>query len=445
MKAIQRHSIHQKILSYLQKPEKILILEGVRQTGKTTAIQMATEGFDTLVITLTDETLPVVQLRQAETFDEFVLILKRDFGFTPNGSQVLVIDEAQKSITLHSFLMQMEREWKNQAVILSGSVMGAFFKPFRNSQKVSPAGRLTRIICRPFSFYEFLESIGQISVLQQIREFNFNGEFSEPLYHKCTELFYLYLTTGGYPDAIARLEDPNELFRYYQTLLSFFWQDADRYLTQITGKSQVQYGALFQTVLEAISRLTCQPSTRSSILSTDSPAYRTILPELLDAAEEWHFIFRLGTKMKTMTTKQGHNSKKYLWDVGVVNHLLNLSRTVTKQSDETLQAKLIETYVCQELVWYLETKDKLYSWKSHAKQSKEMDFLAFMQKTELGIEVKTSSKVNQKSISQLKAFHENYPQSKKCVVYNGIYKSEQFDYVPPFLLMRYLEWIDTKS
>lgn len=41
---IIRHLLHSELVSYFDHPQDILVVEGVRQTGKTTALRQALQG-----------------------------------------------------------------------------------------------------------------------------------------------------------------------------------------------------------------------------------------------------------------------------------------------------------------------------------------------------------------------------------------------------------------
>lgn len=434
---IRRHFLSDALDRHLTAPDKILILEGVRQTGKTTAIQVALQGRPHTLVTLSDETFEAVQVREAKTFEELRLTLKRNYHFEPGSGTSLVIDEAQRSHSLYNFIMQMAREWRGTPIILSGSVMGAFFKRPENKESVSPAGRVTKLTCRPFSFYEFLAWTGHNSLLAEIEAFTFEQPLADPIHQEAMRVFFEYLSSGGFPEAIARLGSTEQLYDYLQILLSLFRQDADRYLSEILESPKYQYGTLMYETLKAVAAHTSSPTKRSSLISTDSPAYRTILPALLDALEEWHFLFRLPTRMKTMTTKQGFSSKKYLWDTGVANHFLNLSRPVAAVSDPQLLSRLLENFTAQELIFYLKTRERLASWKSHQKQERELDFLASFPEQDVPFEVKTSP--NQKAISQLHEYLTLHPHSPAYVVsLENFQKTETREgtihWIPPYLL-----------
>ncbi len=445
MNYIRRHLLGKEIELYLKTPQKILILEGVRQTGKTTAIRQELQAQEKIrpiqptMITLTDETPETIQVREAKTFDELSLQLKRHFRFDP--SSPLIFDEAQRSPYLYGLLMQMAEEWKSTPIILSGSVMGALFKRHRDKKIVSPAGRITKLICRPFSFYEYLEGIGDHALLDDLRSFDLRNDLPKVIHEQALSKYFEYLTTGGHPEAIRCRNDTEALYDYFQTLLSFFWQDADRYVSEVLGDTRTQYGRLMHATFEAIARHTGDMTKRSSLISTDSPAYRTILPSLLEAAEDWHFVFRLAPEMKTFSTKPGFSSKKYLWDVGITNHFLNRSRPVHGKSDAALLSRLLEASVAQELVFHLKTADRLTSWKSHQKQSKELDFVAHFPTFDVAVEVKSTDRIRQQAISQLAEYIKAFPKGYFYVVYLGPYKKISWSgsaihWIPPYWVGR---------
>ncbi|MBI1883453.1 MAG: ATP-binding protein [Chlamydiae bacterium] len=437
---IHRHFLHSELLKHFQNPKEVIVLEGVRQTGKTTLIKQSLEGKPSLIVTLTDETVPVIRLREAATFEDFSEILARDFHFHPRDAKPLVIDEAQKSLHLHKFILKMHSDWKETPLVLSGSAMGVFFKRSEIQKTVSPAGRVRRFVCRVFSFAEYLELKGEETLLSQIRHFNLGQTLHPTLHERLMNLFYDYLSSGGFPEAI-KFGTTEKIYDYLETLLSFFWQDADRYLSELMGSNKRQYGMLFRTILESVARLTCFNSTRASLISTDSPAYRTDLPVLLDAAEEWHFLFRLPTYMESLTP-QRHSSKKYLWDVGVVNHFLNVGRPISGSSSPELLAKLLESFTAQELIFALRHKERLFSWKSQVKQPKEMDFLARFPEKDVGIEVKSSSSISQKAISQLREFKKRNPKAPCFVIYLGpVMQIENIWFIPPYLLGELARWV----
>jgi predicted AAA+ superfamily ATPase len=114
----------------------------------------------------------------------------------------------------------------------------------------------------------------------------------------------------------------------YEALINNFYRDADRFLTDEKNKLTrvVQYGSLLEHALKSISRLVAFPTTNSSILSTDSPAYRDVLPKLLEALRSWNLVYTLEYATRQNTTKRGYNSKKYIYDTGIMNFLFSIRR-----------------------------------------------------------------------------------------------------------------------
>ena len=108
--------IESKLLKFIEKKEKhknVLLVEGVRQTGKSTAIQMALQQADLpfLEINLETDKLFCKELDQTEDFHQFQTLLKRSYNFTPSSGMILYIDEANESQRLGQYVRQMKEDW----------------------------------------------------------------------------------------------------------------------------------------------------------------------------------------------------------------------------------------------------------------------------------------------------------------------------------------------
>ena len=131
---------------------RIILISGARQTGKTTMLQNFKYDKEKLIINLWDENTEVQSLKNADTFEKFSNYLVQFFNFKPDGKRILIIDEAQASKSLGKFIMQMHREWTDQKVILSGSILSNLF----DENMPMPVGRVLEIVMRPMNFREFL-------------------------------------------------------------------------------------------------------------------------------------------------------------------------------------------------------------------------------------------------------------------------------------------------
>lgn len=110
-------------------------------------------------------------------------------------------------------------------------------------------------------------------------------------------------------------------------------------------------------------------------------------------------------------------------------------------SPPDLLARLLESFVAQELVFQLGDRTRLQTWKSHHKQGKEMDFLARFPSGDIGVEVKASLAINQKAVSQLSEYLKTDPAAKGLIVTFGMPEKirlagREVFCVPPYFLGR---------
>ena len=432
-----KRDMEKDILRHLDSAnDQFILLSGARQTGKSSILENIKTDREKLIINLWDESQNTKLIKSAATFEQFEFFLNSAYGFRPDNSKILIIDEAQAGDNLGKFIMQMHRVWKNQRVIFSGSILSRLFR----DNIPMPTGRVIEFILRPLNFVEFLRFRNKESYLELI------SQISEPVQKEIHELlmseFELFLSVGGLPGVVRAFENKGDYLVLFESLVNNFYRDADRFLNEegVERSRTVQYGSLLEHCLKTIGRHVAFPTTNSTILSTDSPAYRVVLPKLLEALRSWHLVYTLEYETVQNTTKKGYSSKKYLFDTGIMNFLLTRGMSVTLAGSET-SAQLFENMVCQELVSYAGSARAVTSFKNNNKSSSELDFVVRTGRNIIPIEVKSGTKITDKSLFQMIEFLRTNGLKKGFVVYNGtvkIKKIDQFEivFIPPYLLHR---------
>jgi predicted AAA+ superfamily ATPase len=72
----------------------------------------------------------------------------------------------------------------------------------------------------PFSFYEFLNALGENLLLEAIRKANTTNPLHEIIHHKAIELLKKFLVIGGMPDAVAKYVNTSDLLQVQKVLNS---------------------------------------------------------------------------------------------------------------------------------------------------------------------------------------------------------------------------------
>jgi len=436
-----KRDIEKHLLAQLNSNDSsIILLSGARQTGKTTIINNLKTEKEKLIINLWDEENIIKVLKEADTFSKFETYLNTFFNFKPDGSKILFIDEAQASQHLGLFLMQMHREWKKQKVVLLGSILSNLF----TVNVPMPTGRTVEFVCRPLNFREFLKFSGKENYLDAIDFLNFDENIHKILLAE----YETFMQIGGMPGIVNTYIQKNNLYLVYESLLNNIYKDADRFISNFKDLNRsrtIQYGSLAEHCLKTIANLVAFPSTNSSILSTNSPSYRDILPTVLEALQMWHLVYYIKNETKEPTTKKGYNSKKYIFDTGIMNFISNKMLPVSLDSDSKISAKLLENIILQELITYTGSIKNITSYKTNNKVVNELDFLVNIKGKIIPIEVKCSSKINSKALSQVLSYLKNSSTVNHAVVICNSKPQEKeienykVHFIPPYLLGKFIE------
>ncbi len=415
------------------KGEHIVLISGARQTGKSTLAENFPAPEKKLVINLWDEERETLALRNAPTFSEFEHILKTVFRFIPGGSSILILDEAQASDHISSFIMEMQRKWQGQKVLLLGSLLANLYK----KGQPMPVGRTVEFTCRPLNFREFLRFGGKENLYELV-----NGDSTLPveIHNLLMDEYRKFLQLGGLPGIVAAYHENRDLPILFESLLNNIYRDADRFIDPSNGSHRgkiPQYGRILETVTKAVAHHLCSPTQNSSLLSTDSPAYRTVLPHVLEALNVWHLVYTLPMQTGQFSTKKGYNSKKYLFDTGVANFLLTRLMPIRFGAGDPAAAMLLENGVLQDCITRVDGISAVQCYRSNNRVPSELDFIITYRGDTIPIEVKSSAAVKLNTLSQLVDYLDRNNRKEGYVVFTGYPEVREFQgkilrLIPPY-------------
>lgn len=196
--------IEKYIINHLQsRSNKILIIDGARQIGKSYIIREAGQKLFTNFIELNMETDKVGEqnFAHAKTVDDFYLALSAVAGdkMKDKENTLVFIDEIQAYdhlLTLLKFL----REDDKFTYICSGSLLGVTLK----TTSSIPLGSIEIKHMYPLDFEEFLiaNGIGGLVLDTMRQKFAKREAMPNAIHNKMLDLFKKYLLVGGLPDAV---------------------------------------------------------------------------------------------------------------------------------------------------------------------------------------------------------------------------------------------------
>lgn len=200
--------LHRKIEKYIvnhlqSKTDKILVIDGARQIGKSYIIREVGKKLFPNFIELNMETDKVGEqnFAKAKTVDDFYLALSTVAGDKMKEKQntLVFIDEIQAYdhlLTLLKFL----REDNKFTYICSGSLLGVTLK----TTSSIPLGSIEIKHMYPLDFEEFLiaNGVGELVLSTMRKKFASREAMPDAIHNKLLDLFKKYLLVGGLPDAV---------------------------------------------------------------------------------------------------------------------------------------------------------------------------------------------------------------------------------------------------
>ena len=236
--------IEKEIQKWITNDRKALLIDGVRQVGKTYIIRKALEdaNCEYIEFNLLEQPMLVDLLNQSDTVSDMItnLSLFTDKHFH-KGKTFLFFDEIQE----YKELATRVKFWVDEGsfrYIFSGSLLGVELKNIKSA----PVGYLKTLTMYPLDFEEFLQI------------YNFSDDLKESLHHSFVErtavndaihkrmmqIFNMYLNVGGMPAAVDKfketknLEDvisehENIVVQYKKDFTRYETEDKKTYLTKI--------------------------------------------------------------------------------------------------------------------------------------------------------------------------------------------------------------------
>lgn len=300
----------QQFIQLNQDHKDVLIISGARQVGKTTLIDhvLSQTQRRSIKIDLEKTSSFAEKIDQTKDFDEFCKLLKDEFSFSPDNNEILFIDESQQSRRLGSYIRFMKENWRNATVILSGSLIGEI----HNEDTRRPVGREKFLELWPFNFTEFLFAIGHDTLVETLKNYSFGEEISELTHQRFLEDYDLYLKIGGLPAVIDSYKNG---LKWQDTIIDIY----KTYENDFVRYFGIENTNLFGRAVMAVAANVGSPSKNSQVIKLDAPGYKKVAG-ILAHLESWKLIIRVDQTGKA-PEQFNFPPKRYLYDLGVLNHL----------------------------------------------------------------------------------------------------------------------------
>ena len=230
--------LYRKIESYIEDhfktdSDKILILEGARQIGKSYIIrEVGKRLFENFVeINFVKDDEGNQTFKQIRTTEDFYLYLSMIAGKSLDNYQntLVFLDEIQQ---YPQFLTMLKffRQDKRYHFVASGSLLGITLR----STTSIPIGSVIRKEMYQLDFEEFLiaNDFGKEAIDVMHHKFVAGESLSEEMHQHVMDLFRRYLLVGGMPDAVNVYLSTHNIVKVreiQESIRSMYGEDASKY------------------------------------------------------------------------------------------------------------------------------------------------------------------------------------------------------------------------
>jgi len=380
------------IVGYLKKwygsdNRKPLLIRGVRQCGKTSAVRLFANG-NPGYMEINLEAPGEKDVFQRElTAKELLSAIRLSKGGTASVERsILFIDEIQTCPEAVKYLRYLYEDVPELAVIASGSLLELYLA--RESIQF-PVGRVEHAFMYPVTFREFLRASAREDMIDEMNKIPIPSYAVPVLYKE----YVNYSILGGMPEVLnAKLEgaELEELSTVYSSLMISFLDDIPKYASNRT-MAEVIRCCLEAVPSETGKRITYSGFGGSSYRSREAgEAIR-----MLQKAMLIHLVHASGS-MKPPIIENRRKSPKLLFvDSGLLMHLMGAQwETIgTKDLNSAFRGILAEQCIGQAIA--ANHRDRFPAMRFWARDkrgsSSEVDFLLQHGERLIPVEVKSGA------------------------------------------------------
>lgn len=418
---------------------KPLIIRGARQVGKTWLMkEFGKLCYENCAYINFDDNSRMEALFE-EDFDLEKIIqgLKIESGINIDPEKTLIIfDEVQENPKALKALKYFYENANQYHIISAGSLLGVAI----HEGTSFPVGKVDFMDLMPLSIFEFLNALGEIELLNLLKnnDFDMINVFSS----KFKEYLKLYCYIGGMPEAVnsyIQNKDLIEVRNIQKRLLEAYEQDFSKHAPSNIVPRIRQLWNNIPTQLAKENKKFIYGLVKQGARARE---YEIALSWLIDCGLVYQ-INRVNNCKVPLSAYQDFNAfKLYMLDVGLLAAMADLDMRILLEGNEIFEefkGSLTEQYVLCQLKQC--TQLNIFYWTAE-KGTAELDFIAQIGKNNVPIEVKSNENLQAKS---LKTFVEKYSTKINVRTSMSNYRKENWLINIPLYCVGNIEKIIEKS
>lgn len=392
-----------------QSKRKPLILNGVRQSGKTFVLkQFGEQNFPAYNYIDFEKERNAAKIFQSNLdpkriIDELGFYLHRSID---RHNDLVIFDEIQACPNALTSLKYFCEDMPELALCAAGSLLGIHL----NSDSY-PVGKVDTLTLYSMSFFEFLEALEDEQALSYLRNINSHSTLPDVVHAHLWKRLQQYFIVGGLP----------EIVEYYRDSINAIASNDDSFFTllqNIRTKQEVLIKTYFADMAKHAGKINAMHLDRvwhavamqlAQVQDGSAPKFRfkEVVPGIdrysrLVGAIDW--LENAGLIIKVNIVQQPNSPlaaytkegvfKLLMFDVGILGAMSGLSPTAIMNYDYgTYKGFFAENFVAQEFL--AAGVRQLFSWQG---RNSEIEFLREVDNQVLPIEVKSGNVTQAKSL-----------------------------------------------
>lgn len=373
---------------------KSLILRGARQVGKTTAVRIFAQRFDSYIeLNLEKEQDRALFFSGTEVQKVFNRIKIEKNIESLEGKVLLFIDEIQYSSNALLSLRYFHELMPELYVVAAGSLLEAYLA--KDGLQVS-VGRIEYLWVYPLDFEEFLNAMGMHQLLGSISQIPIPDYLITVLRDKFTE----FCMVGGMPEAVKIWQETGDIIpvrKVQASIVETYADDVSKYAANDSQKElllQVMQAAYYQ-IGKRISFTGFAGSDQKAAVIKQ--AFR-----LLSRVNLFELLHPSSALSIPALPNPRRQPKLLAYDLGMVNYVVGIQDRYYGDNDlhSIFKGAAMEQIVGQQLIGMQKRFNftMCYWVRENRNSSAELDFLIEWQGELIPIEVKSGKTGSMKSL-----------------------------------------------
>ncbi|MGL5085853.1 MAG: ATP-binding protein [Clostridium sp.] len=425
---------------------KVLLVEGARQVGKTYLVKkFANENYgDIIYINLLEESgedlLSIYEIIKEERLsgkldrektNSLKEMFKRFSGkFRDNKECVIIIDEIQESYKIYNMIRQFAREFETH-FIMTGSYLG---RVVMKKEFWSPMGDVDFLEIKPLSFEEFINGL---NLTKEYEALDLYGKSEKKDYELIYSKYKDYCVVGGYPEIVCEYlkNGVDKISNLFEKLLKVFCEESARYFD-----GDILTARMFEDSISAIVQILTnnkkgfkENSYTEELQQIITKQYSSnITKENSNRVLQWFYTSKIVKDCDKLIDFDFTSVKKrqryFLSDLGMVNYIMRKNNILTCEANGVIN----ETFVYNSLVTKIPTNPMFAIYGDG-----ELDFIYRNRDTgyTYGIEVKSGKNIGKTITKCLNNGKINFAIYLKGITEGGI--ANKIYTIPIYLFPRF--------